>query len=405
MQSSPITRRNFGTYGTLAVTSLLLSSCVSTGAGQAQDADAITEQWLLRVEAKRAIRNTNRWLSEAPVTVTASRAARSPGDRHAYYSEGDYWWPDPANPDGPYIRRDGLSNPNRFEDHRLALIRLSRIVPALTVGWLVQKDRRFADAAKAHLLAWFVTPDTRMAPHLDHAQAIIGVNKGRGIGIIDTLHLSEVALASEKLLMINGLFSAQEDAAIRGWFADYIKWMRTSTNGLDEADEVNNHGSCYIMQIASFAGLAQMPSELDWCRARFKQLIDGQIAADGRQPLELARTKPFGYCLFNLDALSGCAQLLSKPQDNLWRYTGKGGGSLEIALAYMAPFIADKTKWPHAKDVEYWNDWPVRHASLLFGAKALRFNDYRMLWLQLNPDPEIPEIVRNTPIRQPLLWI
>jgi Alginate lyase len=357
-----------------------------------------------QAEKRRAVAGAQRWLRASQSTITDYPAPKSPGDKHAYYSEGDYWWPDPANPDGPYIRRDGLSNPDRFDAHRQALIRMSQAVPALASGSMASCDRRFAKAAKAHLIAWFVNPATRMAPHLKHAQAIIGVNTGRGIGIIDTLHLAEVALAASQLLTIRHLFDAREERALRSWFENYLEWMRTSANGLDEADEANNHGSCYILQIAAFAKLVGANSELDWCRWRFRQLIGGQIAADGQQPLELARTKPFGYCLFNLDVLAGVARLLSTPSDDLWRYRGTDGGSLEAALAYMAPFIADKTRWPHARDITYWDDWPVRHPALLFGGQALGRADYLALWRTLDADPKVPEIIRNFPIRQPLLW-
>ena len=67
------------------------------------------------VERPRVLRNAAKYLNEPPVTVTASASPRSAGGKHDYFSEGDYWWPDPKNPDGPYIQRDGLSNPDNFE--------------------------------------------------------------------------------------------------------------------------------------------------------------------------------------------------------------------------------------------------------------------------------------------------
>ena len=69
-----------------------------------------------------------------PVTVTAAVCPRSAGGPHDFYSEGDYWWPDPNNPEGPYIRRDGLSNPNNFNEHRRFLVRFSRIEGALAAA-------------------------------------------------------------------------------------------------------------------------------------------------------------------------------------------------------------------------------------------------------------------------------
>src|SRR5579885_3439635 len=151
---------------------------------------------LASIERPRVLKAAARYLREEPVTVTATRSPRSAGGKHDYFSEGDYWWPDPKNPDGPYIQRDGMSNPNNFDDHRHALIRLSMQMPALTAAWLITKQSRFADHAAAHLRAWFVDDATLMNPNLQFAQAIHGRSTGRGTGIIDTLHLVEVARAA-----------------------------------------------------------------------------------------------------------------------------------------------------------------------------------------------------------------
>src|SRR5438093_3220339 len=112
-------------------------------------------------ERARVLTAADRYLREAPVTITASRAARSAGGPHDYFSEGDYWWPDPKNPDGPYIQRDGMTNPDNFVAHRHALIRLSVQMPALAAAWLATKDKRFAEHAARHLRAWFLDETTR----------------------------------------------------------------------------------------------------------------------------------------------------------------------------------------------------------------------------------------------------
>jgi hypothetical protein len=71
----------------------------------------------------------------------------------------------------------------------------------------------------------------------------------------------------------------------------------------------------------------------------------------------------------------------------------------------MAPYIADKSKWPHKADVMYHDGWPVRQVSLLFGGLALNRPDYIELWKRLNSDPTVDEILRNYPVRQPVLWV
>src|SRR5689334_16472305 len=110
---------------------------------------------LAALERDRVLRAANRYLGEQPVTVTASSSPRSAGGKHDFFSEGDYWWPDPAKPDSPYIQRDGMSNPDNFVEHRHAMVRLSLIVPALAAAHKLTSDRKYSDAAARHLHAWF----------------------------------------------------------------------------------------------------------------------------------------------------------------------------------------------------------------------------------------------------------
>jgi hypothetical protein len=354
-------------------------------------------------DRSRIMAAADKYLSDPPITVTASHAERSPGSTHDFYSEGDYWWPDPKNPGGPYIRRDGETNPANFNGHREAMVRLSLIVPALTAAWLLTRQKKFADHADRHLRAWFVDSSTKMNPNLQYAQAIFGVNKGRGIGIIDTLHLVEVARAATLLNNASALKYGRETLR---WFADYLEWMRTSKNGQEERDADNNHGTCWVLQAGEFARFTGNNEVMDWCRDRFRtKLVPKQIAPDGSLPLELARTKPYSYSLFDMDVLCGLAQSLSTRQESLWSFSTPDGRSLAKMMEFMVPFIDDKTKWPYAHDVEHWDDFPVRNPALLFAGVAYDKPEYLTVWRRLNPDPTIPEVIRNFPIRQPLLWI
>src|SRR6185369_16174344 len=116
-----------------------------------------------------------------------------------------------------------------------------------------------------------------------------------------------------------------------------------SKNGIEERDAKNNHGSCWVMQVAAFAQLTGDQKLLDYCRDRFKRvLVPNQIAANGSFPEELRRTKPYGYSLFNLEALATIAQILSTSPDNLWTFETPDGRGLRKAFAYMLPFIRDK---------------------------------------------------------------
>ena len=367
----------------------------------------ITLAEIERIDRDRILRAANEYLTAAPITITASSSPRSKGGKHDYFSEGDYWWPDPKNPSGPYIRRDGFSDPQNFNDHREALIRLSLIVPALTAAWLITQDKRYAAHAVLHLRAWFIDPATMMNPNLEYAQAIWGVTPGRGTGIIDTLHLVEVSRAARHLERAQAMTPA-EALGVRNWFAAYLLWMRESKNGKEEEAAKNNHGTCWAAQAAAFAAYTGDEDALALCRERFRVLLPAQMAADGSFPLELARTKPYSYSLFDLDALAIVCMIASaggNSPDNLWEFALPNGDRYKKAVDFMFPYIQDKSKWPYAKDVEYFDDLPNRQPSLLFAGLAYREPKYIALWRTLNPDPKTAEIIRNFPVRQPVLWV
>ena len=351
----------------------------------------------------RILAAANRYLAEPPIAVTASHSERSKGGLHDYFSEGDYWWPDEKNPNGPYVRRDGFTNPANFDDHRKAMVRLSLIVPALAAAWELTGEKKYADHAGRHLRAWFVDPATKMNANLEYAQAIFNLNNGRGVGIIDTLHLVEPARAATVLANGNEL---EGGAEIKRWFAEYLEWMRTSKNGQQERDAKNNHGTCWVLQAAEFARFTGNNEVMTWCRERFRSaIVPDQVAPDGSLPLELARTKPYSYCLFDLDVMSTICQSLSTSQDDLWSFTTPDGRGMRKVAAFMFPFIKNKSTWPYKHDVEYFDDFPVRQPSLLFASLAYGQADYFSLWKRLNADPTVPEVIRNFPVRQPLLWI
>jgi hypothetical protein len=357
------------------------------------------------IERARLLPAAEAFLREAPVTVTARWSPRSAGGPHDFFSEGDYWWPDPANPDGPYVQRDGESNPANFVEHRRALIRFSTQVSTLTSAYLLTGDERFAAHALAHLRAWFVTPATRMNPSLLYSQAIKGRVTGRGTGIIDTIHLVEVARAAEHLARSRSADSA-DLSAVRRWFADYLGWLTTHEYGLQERDAANNHATCWVMQVAAFAHLTGQTRLLADCRRRFKEiLVPGQMAADGSFPLELKRTKPYGYSIFNLDALATICQILSTPGDDLWTWTMPDGRGMRRAVRWLFPYLRDKSAWPAARDVMYFDEWPVRQPSLLFAGLAYQDPDLTGLWASLNGSPTTEEVIRNLPVRHPMLWI
>jgi hypothetical protein len=353
----------------------------------------------------RDIAMADKALADEPITVTAAHSPYSAGGVHDFYSEADYFWPDPSNPDAPWISKDGLSNPEIFADHRHVMIRFSMDVAALTSAWRSTGDRKYATAAIKHIHAWFVDEQTRMNPNLEYAQAVRNLTPGRSYGIIDTVHLIEVA-KSASLLEQAGLLKGDDLTQTKKWFQDYITWLKTSKNGMTEMNAANNHGTCWVEQVAAFASFTGDAESLSMCCERFETiLLPNQLAPDGSFPQELRRTKPYGYSIFNADAMATICWILSTPQDNLWDFTLPDGRNMRKACDYIYPFIKDKSSWPKKPDVMFWEFWPVRSPVLLFGGLAYHDQAYLETWKTLEANPTNSEVIRNLPIRHPVLWV
>jgi hypothetical protein len=352
---------------------------------------------------KKQIMTEAAWaMQQQPVTVTASSSPRSAGGKHDFFSEADYFWPDPKNPDGPYINRDGLSNPNNFVEHRKAMICFSKIIGALASAYKITGDVKYVKQAVIHLKAWFLNPETLMNPSLWFAQAVKGQFTGRNYGIIDTIHLMEVA---QGVIVMEKAMDVETTTSVKKWFADYTQWLMTSKPGIQERDVKNNHATCWAMQVASFAKLCKNEVVLDSIRFRYKNiLLPRQMGTDGSFPLELERTKPYGYSIFNLDAMTMLCQILSTSQDNLWSFETPDGKSIKKGISYLYPFVADKGKWTLKPDVMYWDNWPIAQPFLLFGANAYHENTWLTTWQKLDHNPQVEEVIRNLPIRHPLIW-
>jgi hypothetical protein len=381
---------------------LLIVLCFLQLTGKAQ---RVTYEKVSDVLRDHILREANWALGQPPITVTAETSSRSAGNKHCFFSEGDYWWPDPENPDGPYIQRDGMTNPENFVAHRKAMIRFSKIVGALVSAYLITGEERYIKPVVIHLQAWFVSADTYMEPHLNFAQAIKGRVTGRGIGIIDTIHLMEVA-QSIIIMMKYDLLDLDTKQKVVLWFEQYLQWLKTSAQGIEEMNAQNNHGTCWVMQVASFAKLVNDRTTLSFCSDRYKSvLLPNQMAKDGSFPLELKRTKPYGYSIFNLDAMSMICQMLSTPNDDLWTYKTADGRSMKKGVEFLVPFIKNKSLWSFPKDVMYWESWPVAQPAIVFAAQRFDEQDWFQVWQAAEHSPDEAEVIRNLPIRHPLLWI
>ena len=297
------------------------------------------------------------YLAIPPMPLTQFKAERSAGTIHDFYSEGDYWCPDPKNSNGPYIRKDGMTNPANFLDHRKAVRNLNEWVTTLVAAYEISKDQRFANHAIKHLSIFFLVENARINPKLLFAQAIKGRHTGRGIGIIDTIHLIEMTKAILKLLDMDKL-STENMSGFAKWFEDYTTWLTTHEYGLKEKQHGNNHSTWWAAEVAAFANLTGRTDHMEVARSQFKKLLSAQMEPSGGFTDELSRTKPYIYMLFHLEGYAILCDLASTKEENLWTYQGENG-SIKKARDYMMPFIKGKSTWTYPPDVQNYNEVPI----------------------------------------------
>jgi hypothetical protein len=161
-----------------------------------------------------------------------------------------------------------------------------------------------------------------------------------------------------------------DQRGLEAWFGNYLGWLLESEHGRAEAAAKNNHGTYYDLQVASFAlftGKRELAEKV--LRESRERRIARQIEPDGRQTLELARTRAWAYSVMNLQGLFSLAALGERVGLDLWNYQTADGRSMRRALDYLVPFAAAERKWPH-RQITAWSA-----ADLLLRQAAIKYHD------------------------------
>ncbi|WP_371551150.1 alginate lyase family protein [Streptomyces sp. NBC_00554] len=323
----------------------------------------------------------DKWLDQGPWTVVDKPRPAPSGDVHDYLSQAPYWWPSQPktadNPWGcPYVQRDGQRNPEvDTGTDRQDVEKVFDSTYDLSLAWYYTGKKKYAEKAASVLRTWFLDPGTRMNPNLNHGQFIPCKYDGRAIGIIDFSQSYTSVLDAIAILNTGAPgWSRTDRSEMLAWNTDFRDWLADGAFGKEEGAAKNNHGTFYDMLLA---GLAYATGDRDLARrtvldARAKR-IDPQIAADGSQPQELARTRSWHYSTFDLVAYTRLAAIGRHVGVNLWSYEGPEGQSLFKAVDYLLPAATGAQSWPYP-ELEFYRlaASDVVHAAADAGDKAAR---------------------------------
>lgn len=331
---------------------------------------------------------------DAPIDpVTNKTLLPASGDRHDYFSFGPYWWPNPDTDNGlPYVKRDGQVN----QDSRSSAIDKSRMVKFalgvrnLGLAYYFTGDKRYADKAKQQLTAWYIDPKTRMNPNMQHAQAIPGKVDGRGIGIIESRLFINVINSVE---LIRPVLSDSEYQTIVAWYKELVDWLLTSQNGIDEDNWVNNHGTWYDAQVVAmliFIGDDERAKQriVERSTARVRAHFD----SEGQQQEELARTKPWHYTNFNLEAYSLLGHMGERLGVDFWHYQ-QDDVSLLQGYRFVAHYVLAPQQWT-LKELKGFHP-NTGYSNLLFANRAYKDPVFAQALATLKDDSKAQKDVHN----------
>lgn len=301
---------------------------------------------VLKSAYQQLIKSANKSLSFGPVSVMEKKEIPPSGSKHDYMSLAPYHWPDPSKKDGlPYMRKDGETNPEvKLYKDKEYLPSLCEQLLVLSLAHHFSGKDIYAQHAMKLIRVWFLDTATRMNPNMNFAQAIKGVNQGRGAGLIDGRNLIK-AIEAISLLSANKAVTKEDQAAMQQWFADFLNWMQTSKIGQEELDAPNNHGAWYDALRLSIALYTNQLPHAKEIVVNAQKRLTSQMDPSGRFPLEMARTTSFHYSVFVVDAFLKIAAMSQKINLDFWGFKASNGNSLPKAVDALLPYLNKQKAW------------------------------------------------------------
>ena len=314
---------------------------------------------------EKIIKDADKYLPKTILSIVDKNKPAPSGDKHDYISCAPYYWPDPANPTGPYIRRDGEKNVAVTTPDKNNLGTMANSINSLSLAYYLTSEEKYAAKAVENLRIWFLNPQTKMNPNLNFGQTIYGYfgGKGRGAGMIETYKLVEM-LDGVELLRKSPKFTKTDQENLANWFAYFLNWMLTSEVGNQEYNAKNNHGVSFDIQVVRFALFAgKNDIALKFINDFASRRVFKQIEPDGKQPAELARTKALHYSAFNIQHLLDMSLIAKTLNIDLLGAKSSDGRSILKAIEFMAQYAGKpQSQFPYSQI----NEWDQDQKLLIF---------------------------------------
>ncbi|KAH9947891.1 chondroitin AC/alginate lyase [Amylocystis lapponica] len=333
--------------------SLRLGTCVTSYANDFVDPRYVLSRTFSpnTVEAQKTIVLwADQLAAKGPWSVMNKPITPPSGNKHDYMSWSPYSWPECSTNETeitpeevwtmcPFVTKDGLFNPDaRLVNDVGSFSAMADAVLYNSLAWVLDGSSRYSENAVLFLRTWFLDTNTAMAPHLNYAQMKRGPDgqNGSHTGVLDLKCMTKIASGVLVLRLGNAsIWTPDLDRRLIRWAREYIGWLQESPIAILESEAVNNHGSFYYNQLAALQILVG-----DNIGARqtimryFDTLFVNQTAANGDQPLESARTRPYHYRAYNLAAMITNAKLGSYLGCDVWNNTSGSGATVQTALDY-----------------------------------------------------------------------
>ena len=302
---------------------------------------------------KKIIKSADIYLKHKSVSVTDREKSFAP-DIHHYESIGRYHWPDPENPNGPWIRKDGVVNPDCNKYDKALMIKMRQRVEYLALAYYMTLDDKYYDAATEHIRVWFVNNETRMYPMMEYGQIVPGRNgnKGHDSGLIEMYTVIHPVLESVRLLNNIKKIDNYTYEGLQKWCKAFVVWCDTSSLGRKEKAAQNNHGIALdvtMLNMALFANYKECVDKI--CKDFLDERLKKQISSDGSMPKEAVRATSYNYHIYNLTHIIDYCIIMESLNKHFYRKNRK---IIDRAIDYLLRYVGKQEYWPY-KEISNWS--------------------------------------------------